>query len=251
MLNDNKLPATCVLNDLYVEKIPKELSQLNALGRQLVQRVKPFQTIIRLGTYTGKVPIYNAIKGLKGTMFFLPLPLQNTIEAFDDLGIPNDIMSEDLQLLPDPELYILLDGRPTKDKVVWQTLVDVNDIKKAVTKLKETNWLYKNIDENSVDDAAKKAIEVVSSTSSTLIKKATKADIAELEVYTIRRLDEGLPLGSDLEHYKMLKIEELALDNRLKYLDIMCFPCLFPTGRFGEFHPREVTITQRGIKMCD
>ena len=94
------------------------------------------------------MPIYNATKGLKGTMFFLPLPLQNTIEAFDDLGI-NDLVSDDLQMLPDPELYILLDGRPTKDKVVWQTLVDVNDIKKAVNKLKETNWLYKNINENS------------------------------------------------------------------------------------------------------
>ena len=57
-------------------------------------------------------------------MFFLPLPLQNTIKAFDDLGI-NDLTSDDPQMLPDPELYILLDGRPTKDKVVWQTLVDV------------------------------------------------------------------------------------------------------------------------------
>ena len=79
-------------------------------------------------------------------------------------------------------------------------MVDVNDIKNAINKLKETNWLYKNIDENSVDDAAKKAIEVVSSTSSSLIRKATKADIAELEAYTIRRMDESLPLGSDLEH---------------------------------------------------
>ena len=68
------------------------------------QQVKAFQTIIRLGTYTGKVPIYNSTKGLKGTMFFLPLPLQNTIEAFDDLGI-NDLTSDDLQMLPDPELY--------------------------------------------------------------------------------------------------------------------------------------------------
>ena len=76
LLNDNCLPATCVLNGLYVEEIPKELLKLNPLGRQLVQWVKPFQTIIRLGTYTGKVPIYNATKGLKGTMFFLPLPLQ-------------------------------------------------------------------------------------------------------------------------------------------------------------------------------
>ena len=115
---------------MYVEEIPDELSQLDALGRQLVQRAKPFQTIIRLGTYTGKVPIYNATKGLKGTMFFLSLPLQNTMEAFDDLGMPHDLMSEDLQMLPDPELYILLDGQPTKNKVVWQILVDVNDIKK-------------------------------------------------------------------------------------------------------------------------
>ena len=63
------------------------------------------------------------------------------------------------------------------------------------------------MDENSVDDAAEKAIEVVNSTSSTLIKKATKTDIAELEAYTIRRMDESLPLGSDLEHYKMLKLK--------------------------------------------
>ena len=35
---------------IYVEEIPKELSHLNALGRQLVQWVKPFHTIIRLGT---------------------------------------------------------------------------------------------------------------------------------------------------------------------------------------------------------
>ena len=140
-------------------------------------------------------------------------------------------------MLPDPELYILLDGRLTKDKVVWQTLVvDVNDIKTAVKKLKETNWPYKNI-ENCVDHAVKKAIEVVSSTGSILIRKATKTDIAELEAYTIRRMDESLPSGSDLEHYKMLKIEEPALDNRLKYLDVMCFPCLFPTGRYGEFIP--------------
>ena len=135
-LDDDKLPAICVLNGLYVEEIPKELSQLNALGRQLVQQAKPFQIIIRLGTYTGKVPIYNATKGLKGTMFFLPLPLQNTIATLDDLGMPTDSMSEDLQMLPDPELFILLDGRPTKDKIVWQSLVDVNDIKRAVTKLR-------------------------------------------------------------------------------------------------------------------
>ena len=130
LLNENTLPSRCVLNGLYVEEIPKELLKLNALGRQLIQKAKPFQTIIRLGAYTGKVPIYNATKGLKGSMFFLPLPLQNTIDKLDTLGMPKQ--PEGVDMLPDPELYILLDGRPTKDKVVWQSLVDISDIKRAV-----------------------------------------------------------------------------------------------------------------------
>ena len=32
-----------------------------------------------------------------------------------------------------PELYIIVNGRPTKSKVVWRTLVDVNHIKAAVS----------------------------------------------------------------------------------------------------------------------
>ena len=249
LLNENKLPSRCVLNGLYVEQIPKELLKLNALGRQLIQKAKPFQTIIRLGTYTGKVPIYNATKGLKGSMFFLPLPLQNTIDKLDTLGMPKQ--TEGVDVLPDPELYILLDGRPTKDKVVWQSLVDVSDIKRAVKKLKETNWLYRNIDESSVDDAAKNTIEVVNSTTSSLIERCSSADIAELEAYTIHSIDEKLPLGSNIEHYKMIKVEEPALDNRLKFLDVLCFPVLFPSGKYGEFHLREVKLTfSEYIKSC-
>ena len=44
-------------------------------------------------------------------------------------------------------------------------------------------------------------------------------------------MDEKLPLGSDIEHYKMLKVEVPALDNRLKFLDVLCFPVLFPSGK--------------------
>ena len=47
--------------------------------------------------------------------------------------------------LASPELYIIVNGRPTKNKVVWHTLVDVNHIKEAVRKLREINWLYKDI----------------------------------------------------------------------------------------------------------
>ena len=41
----------------------------------------------------------------------------------------------------------------------------------------------------------------------------------------------------DSEQYK------LTLGNKFKYLDVLCFPTLFPSGRFGESHPRKVPIS--------
>ena len=124
-MNENNIPDRCVLNGLYTEPVPEELSNLNALENQLIQRAKCFQTVVRLGTYTGKV------------MFFLPLPLQSTLDKLDEAGFrahfsPDDIMST----LPDPKLYIIVDGRPTKDKVVWQGLVDVDNVKRAAEMLR-------------------------------------------------------------------------------------------------------------------
>jgi len=72
-----------------------------------------------------------------------------------------------------------LNGKPTKDKVVWRNLVDVNDIKAAVTKLQEINWLYKEVENSAVDSTINEAIEVVSKASSTMLEKATEDDLSE------------------------------------------------------------------------
>ena len=64
-------------------------------------------------------------------MFFLPLPLNKTLETLDQ------VMHDDS--LPDPELYIIVNGRPTKSKVVWCSLVDVNKVKAAIAKLRCIN----------------------------------------------------------------------------------------------------------------
>ena len=125
LLNKDKVPNRCILNGLITEPIPNELAKLNVLERQLIQKAKVFQTVVRLGAYTSKIPLHSFLKAVKGTMFFLPLPMERTI---------NDLISDQSNVLPDPELYILVDGQPTKDKVVWQTLVDVEDIKRATDK---------------------------------------------------------------------------------------------------------------------
>ena len=46
-------------------------------------------------------------------------------------------------------------SKPTKGNVVWRSLVDVNQVKATLKKLKECNWLYKDVSDESVDSAAK------------------------------------------------------------------------------------------------
>ena len=48
---------------------------------------------------------------------------------------------------------------------MWQGIVDVDNVKHAVNKLRDINWLYRTLEESSVDEAASKTIEVVSSAS--------------------------------------------------------------------------------------
>ena len=221
---------------MYTEPVPEELANLTPLETQFIQRAKCFQTVVRLGTYTGKVPIYNRMKVVKGSMFFLLLPLQNTLDRLDEAGFRGQFSTDDIMsTLPDPELYIIVDGRPTKDKVVWQSIVDVDNVRHAVDKLRETNWLYRTTDEDSVDKATKKTIEVVSIASNPILERASLDDINGLQAYTICKMDQYMPTSGDIEHYKLLSVH--------KHLDALCFPTLFPTERYGEFHPCSVKLT--------
>ena len=82
------LPPHCVINDLQNISIPTEISKLDPLSMQLIQRAKCYQTVVRLGTYAAKVPMYNSLKACKGTMFFLPLPMNKTLETLDQVKDP-------------------------------------------------------------------------------------------------------------------------------------------------------------------
>ena len=61
--------------------------------------------------------------------------------------------------LPDPELLVILNSEATKTKKIWHTLVDVKKVQSAFDILKDINWLYGNLDDESLDDVAKKALK--------------------------------------------------------------------------------------------
>ena len=185
LVKKDEMPPRCVLNGLQGIPMPPELAKLDCLSRQLIQRAKCYQTVVRLGTYTAKVPVYNSLKACKGTMFFLPLPFNKTLDTLEKVEHPSTA-------LPEPELYIIVNGKPTKGQVVWRSLVNVDLVKTATKTLKEINWLYKDVDVESVDEVAKRVIEVTNSASSTMLQKASADDIAGFQAYTIRSLDNKL-----------------------------------------------------------
>ena len=77
-----------------------------------------------------------------------------------------------------------------------------------------------------------------------VIEKASEEDVAGLQAYTVRSMDQNLPTGKDIQHYKLLTtVHELPMDNRLHFLDVLCFPTLFQNAHFGEFHPRVEKLT--------
>ena len=88
--------------------MPEELARLDCLSKQLIQRVKAFQTVVRLGTYAGNVPSYNCLQACKGNVFLLPMPLEKTLETLDEV--------KESSLL-NPELYIMVNNRPTKNNI--------------------------------------------------------------------------------------------------------------------------------------
>ena len=121
--------------------------------------------------------------------------------------------------------------------------MDVNAVKTAIHILKKKNWLYVDVDDASVDEAARKVIEVMGNASSTMLEKARVDDIKGFQAFTVRNLDNKLSTDSDTEQYKLLSVKEDPIDNRQQYLDAMCFPSLFPTEKFSEHHPRAVKLS--------
>ena len=63
--------------------------------------------------------------------------------------------------LPNLDLFIIVNSKSKSNQIVWQSLINVGSLG-ALRKLREINWPYANIDENSLDDASRQIIESVS-----------------------------------------------------------------------------------------
>ena len=129
---------------------------------------------------------------------------------------------------------------------MWHRLVNVNHVKTAIRTLRSCNWLYRHVQERSIDEATKHIIEVSNNATTEMLKKVSPDEVDAFQAYTIRNLDSKLSIGSDIEQYRLMSITEDPISSKQQHLDVMCFPVLFPNGKFGEFHPRGEKISPSG-----
>ena len=69
----------------------------------------------------------------------------------------------------------------------------MNQVKAVIQKLKDINWLYSQVTDKSVNEAAKQVVEVTNNTTSTMLEKASENKNADFQLFTISSLDSKLP----------------------------------------------------------
>ena len=60
-----------------------------------------------------------------------------------------------------------------------------------------------------------------------MLQKVSSDDVASYQSFTIRRLDQKESSIPDTEQYKLKNFKEDALSNKMKHLDVLCFPTLW------------------------
>lgn len=203
------------------------------------------------------------IQKCTGNVFHLSLPLEKTLQK---LPSPEDC------LIRNQDLYILVRSRPNKQKVMWQSLVNINKVYAALTWLKLRNPLYEKIhlpkqsedllrqlDHNvthftmseNEDSESGDECEIVGdklehkhtklvdgpvipehSRDGALLTQRNTID-EYYQHFTIQPLHNRRNNSSNIDLYQMCKVNEKPLNSRLSNLDLQCFPDIYNWGKMG------------------
>ena len=136
-LNKGEIPANSMMNNLYIGETPEVLKVLNPIELMFVSKTKCFQTIIKPGPISSKLPRSERLSAVKGNMIHLPLSTSITAETL--------YKSATERLFEEAEDNVLLYGKPNKDREVWNHIVDRKKVLAALKWLCENNPNYKDI----------------------------------------------------------------------------------------------------------
>ena len=135
--NKGEIPANSMINNMHTGETPEVLKVLNPIELMFVSKTKCFQTIIKPGPISCKLPKSERLSAIKGNMIHLPLSTSSTAETL--------YKSATERLFEEAEDNVLLYGKPNKDREVWNHIVDRKKVLAALEWLCENNPNYKDI----------------------------------------------------------------------------------------------------------
>lgn len=137
-IKNNTIPPIASINQMEVPPIPPEIGCLNSFEKMFIQLVKAFQVVVKAGTVMNrKIPSAHLTSKVVGRTFHLPLPLELTLKR---------VLESGQTTLPNQELFILVRGLPTKNRKVWESVVNVTNVLRALQWLKKNNPLYEKVE---------------------------------------------------------------------------------------------------------
>ena len=139
-LNKGEIPANSLMNNMFTGETPEVLKVLNPIELMFVSRTKCFQTIVKPGPISSKLPHSERLNALKGNLIHLPLSTASTTER-----LYGSAEKSETDRLFDVEDLVQLYGQPNKDKKIWNHIVDRKKVHAALTWLHENNPNYKDI----------------------------------------------------------------------------------------------------------
>ena len=139
-LNKGEIPANSLMNNMFTGETPDVLKVLNPIELMFVSRTKCFQTIVKPGPISSKLPQSERLNALKGNLIHLPLSTASTTER-----LYGSAEKSETDRLFDVEDLVQLYGQPNKDKKIWNHIVDRKKVHAALTWLHENNPNYKDI----------------------------------------------------------------------------------------------------------
>ena len=280
------MPAYCILNNLFIQNVPEVISSLNSFEKMLIQRAKAFQTVVKMGTVMNKrLPHRQMVQKVKGRTFHLPLPLEQTMNKIcsktDAInknnmelyilvrGIPTKakIIWEEMVNLKkvfdalvwlkrNNHLYKHIILPDTCDGLCSEKNVEFFEVKETEN---DTDFVSDNDDNDGILLNSKIEMQetknnaeaiVLNLQGDAMLTQVTDDKESYYEQYTIYPLYEKKTRESANALYQMLKIEELPLDNREKFLDLLCFPDLYPFGVNGQHETRQIKLHEHEYIKC-
>ena len=139
-LNKGQVPANSLMNNMYTGETPDVLKVLNPIELMFVSQTKCFQTIVKPGPISSKLPLSERLNAIKGNLIHLPLSTSSTAKRLYESADKSAT-----ERLFDVEDLVQLYGQPTKDKKIWNHVVDRKKVHAALTWLNANNPNYKDI----------------------------------------------------------------------------------------------------------